>query len=286
MTAKSPRALVTLLVGEKYVQNHRRYFYPGWRKYADRHGLDLVIIDRPLDESARARSRSPAWQKCLVLEHPEVRKYEQVAWVDADVMIREDAPNIFESVSAGEFGATDATCTPTREDYTVLMERLYSRWTGMGLTFLRDDSPRQYYRHFGFEQNFEGVVQSGVMVLSPELHGSILRHTYDAYEDKGEAYWHYEMRPLGYELLSKAKVRWLSPKFNVCWDLHQALHYPFLQHYEGVKKGLFFRKEQKLSEQFIRDCLSCALRNSYFLHFSGGNPHYRHLDPQGTAASS
>ena len=76
-----PQALVTLVVGERYQSLWRRYARDTWLSYAQTHGLDVVVLDQPLDTSQRARDRSPAWQKLLILSQDFAKDYERIVWV-------------------------------------------------------------------------------------------------------------------------------------------------------------------------------------------------------------
>jgi hypothetical protein len=78
-------AVVTLVIGHTYLDRWKFQCEPGWRAYCQRHGYDLVVIDHALDTSARAQSRSPAWQKCLILDG--LTQYDRVVWIDADIVI-------------------------------------------------------------------------------------------------------------------------------------------------------------------------------------------------------
>ena len=93
---KNPRAIVTLALGEQFVGKFRRWFLPGWERYCQIHHLDLIVVEAPMDLSERAAQRSPSWQKCLIHRLPGIDEYEQIAWVDSDIRIRGDAPNISE----------------------------------------------------------------------------------------------------------------------------------------------------------------------------------------------
>lgn len=53
------KAIVTLAIGEEYRHQWRTVCRANWQAYADKHGYDLICIDRPLDDSKRARGRSP-----------------------------------------------------------------------------------------------------------------------------------------------------------------------------------------------------------------------------------
>src|SRR5207237_10182487 len=88
-------ALVTLIVGDAYRANWQRYCERNWRAYASRHGLDVIVLEQPLDTSPRAQSRSPAWQKCLMLSQSFSAQYDQLIWLDSDIVINTHrAPNI------------------------------------------------------------------------------------------------------------------------------------------------------------------------------------------------
>ena len=118
------KALITLAIGDRYLATFKKYCRESWHKYANQHNLDVVVIDSPIDDSPRAQSRSPAWQKCLVLSHPNVKSYDQVAWVDSDILINPTSPNVFKDVPLEMIGAVDLYATPNVEDYRFWLEQL------------------------------------------------------------------------------------------------------------------------------------------------------------------
>ena len=213
-------AIVTLTVGEEHSRRWRSLCEENWREYAERHGFDVIAIDRPLDESERAASRSPSWQKLLVLEQPFAADYERIVWVDADFVFGRDAPDVTEGVPAASVGAVDELATPTEA-----VRRLIHR-----------ESPQDYYRAAGLPGGCEEVVQGGLLVLSPEHHREVVRHVYDAYEDPGPGL-NYEMRPLSYELITGNQVHWLDPRFNTLWDVRIAHREPHLVEHPGHPGG-------------------------------------------------
>ena len=102
----APRtAIATLCVGSESAALWRKYCARSWKNYARRHGYALEVFGEPLDQSPRARSRSPAWQKCLILSNPKTSQYERVVWVDADIVIAPDAPPIIDAVPIEKVGA-------------------------------------------------------------------------------------------------------------------------------------------------------------------------------------
>jgi hypothetical protein len=139
------KALVTLAVWDRFIRDFERFCHKGWKAYADNHGLDLIVLDAALDDSPRARSRSEAWQKCLVMSHPKARIYDQIAWVDADILINPKSPDIFASVPVELVGAVDAYATPTAEDHRIGLERLYKHWTAHGIDFIDNLSATDFH---------------------------------------------------------------------------------------------------------------------------------------------
>ncbi len=263
------QAIVTLLVGNRYRADWHRFAKRYWVAYAERHGLDVLALERVLDASSRASRRSPAWQKLLILSQDFARRYDQIIWVDADVVINPSAPLITEGVSRERVGAVDEYAFPSPDDHAIVVRRV-----GDALHLPPGHvwpTPQSFYDSWGLPGSFPQVVQSGVLVLSPKHHKDVLEHTYHTYEDRGGATWG-EMHPLSFELLSNDLVHWLDQRFNTIWTFVKALHYPWLleENYEVLRKIRGLRRLAfRLDEARLRKPLTTTFRNSYFLHFAG-----------------
>ena len=269
-------AIVTLVAGEKFQSEFHASFYSRWRRYADRHGLGFVVISQLLDVSPRGVARSPAWQKLLVHTAPETAGYQRLAWIDADVVIRPDSPNIFEFVPNDKVGAVDDFATPTKAGHSLVMDELYRRWDREGIRYASNRTPREYYANYGIDCDFASVVQTGVMVYEPARHGALFEDVYRRYEEGAESSLNHEMRPLSYELLKAGVVHWLDPKFNMQWSYYRELHYPFLDDKASFSfSGLF---EQRTRRRLLARCVNTAYRNNYFLHFAGRSRDYRLIE--------
>src|SRR6266545_710151 len=118
------QAIVTLLVGNRYRADWHRFAKRHWLAYAERHGIDVLPLERVLDASSRAFSRSPAWQKLLILSQDFADRYEQIIWVDSDVMINPAAPLITEGVPLEKVGAVDEYAFPSPEDHSNIVRRV------------------------------------------------------------------------------------------------------------------------------------------------------------------
>ncbi|HUJ10301.1 MAG TPA: hypothetical protein VL171_09760 [Verrucomicrobiae bacterium] len=272
----SSKAIVTLAMGEPYQQHWKRRCESNWRAYASRHGFDLICIEQPLDNSERARKRSPAWQKCLILSQDFAQRYERIVWIDSDILINNHAaPAIDSGVPLEKVGAVEEY--PYSREWhhyrEAIHDRIYEFFEGKAI---RNYTAPEYYTTYGFSAGVDEVVNTGVLVLSPRHHRSLLERTYSNYEEKGGREWQMEMRPLSYELVKSDSVQWIDPRFNVMWPAVLFLHYPFLI---KPRANHSFRARLKRKLATVLDlpsfttmkqtCLTATYLNSFFLHFGG-----------------
>lgn len=260
------RALVTLVVGDRYRKLFADHAAPTFQAYARAHGLTLVVLDRLLDDSPLGRGRSPAWQKCLIARHPRVRACGQVLWCDADAVINPAAPSAFDGVPAEAFGAVEHFSSPTPEAFAAAAAATRRYRERHGITAPGDATPAEFYRHYGFSDGPDAVVQTGVLVLSPEAHGPILETAYRETRRPDSRDMLFEMRPLSYHLLRQSPARWLDARFNTLWATALVSHYPFLMD-QGFATA--FRERPDLFARLKAQCVAACLDAAYFLHFAG-----------------
>lgn len=271
----SRKAIVTLAVGDRYLQQWKSTCEANWRAYGAQYGFDIICFDKPLDDSARAHKRSPAWQKCLILSQDIIQKYDRVVWLDSDILINHRvAPMIDAGVPVEKVGAAEEFTFADNVGHQPrqLLDRLYAHWSKSVINY----SGQKYYTNYGLPSEFTKVVQTGVLVLSPPHHRSLLEKVYCNYEEKGGTEWNYEMRPLSYELLKDDAVHWIDPRFNLVWTYLLFLHYPFLVDHKAdnslggrVKHKLAAVMDAPSFATVQRACMTTAFLNSFFFHASG-----------------
>jgi len=276
-------AIVTLVIGERYLQPWKRDCEANWTEYADKHGYDLICLEKPLDDSDRARKRSASWQKCLILGQDFSSQYEQIVWIDSDILINtHNAPSIVDGVPTDKFGAVELFSYSQEAGSfgPEALRRMFEFWK----VAVVNPGAHDYYTVYGLPHGFDTVVQAGMFVASPKYHRQILEKIYYEYEEKGGPEWHYEMQPLSYEVLKADLVHWLDPRFNLLWLDLIFLHYPFLLNpprpRSFLQRGL--HKLEKMSDPAVatevrKACLTAAFLNSYFLHFGGSELSDMHL---------
>jgi hypothetical protein len=160
------KAIVTIAIGERYSQMFHLVCQNNWMEYCDRFSYDLILISDSLDKSERAKLRSVAWQKLLILSQEWASEYDRIVWVDVDVIMNSNyAYDICDEVPVEKIGAVDSYSIPTREIHRIALSRLYDGWKNSYMPFIENLSPSQYYTNRGINGgHLDNVVQTGVMV--------------------------------------------------------------------------------------------------------------------------
>jgi hypothetical protein len=260
------KAIVTLTIGDHYRCQWEELCRSNWTQYADKHGYDLHCFKEPLDPSARAAARSPSWQKCLILSTDLAKRYEQIVWLDSDILINSScAPCIASSVPVENVGGVNLWTAPGTAEFQRALFRLNEFWRSQKAVSLIPPCAVDYYISWGLPRGFNEVITASVLVLSPRHHKELLERVYYAYEDRGDSSWNYEMRPLSYEILRSSAVTMLDCRFSTSWSVQMALHYPFLLNSANSAPLQTDYNEKRKS--LLRHCVNIAFDNSYFLHF-------------------
>jgi hypothetical protein len=271
---KNKYALITIVIGKKYYDFWKTFAEPSWRKYADKFGYDIICFTQPLDDSERAKSRSAAWQKCLILKNEEVQKYERVVWLDSDIIINYYYSScICSCVDEQYIGACNAW-EFLDYDYDLIQDRMIKYCTNLKIPYY--NIRKKYFEDYGLPAVSEKTIQSGVLVLNPKLHNEILLYIYYNYEDSLPAYWHYEMRPLSYEIIKHNLVQWIDNRFNYVVENHKLYFY-----YHKMPKNYFQRVLRIIKIKFFaylkifgfsfweEELCNQAYLNGFFIHFAG-----------------
>jgi hypothetical protein len=244
----APSAIVTVVLGDEYQAVWQRAARRSWEAYGRIHGLDVIVVTAPLDDAAGGRS--PAWQKCLVLSQPWSSQYRRIVWLDADIVINEAAPSILDHCGAPDrVSATLVNDQLSSAQKQILLERIQGIVIPPGQADSRwGETQNLVYTSHGIATDRTDMVATGVMVLSPEHHRSLLEGVY-AKPESGRAY---EQAWLSHAILSQGLLHRLSARFN--WGLWDAI---WLE-----RKGQWGEmNEDRLA--FVMN----ELDKAYFLHF-------------------
>jgi hypothetical protein len=235
-----------MVAGARYQHFWQTFARQSWERYAQRHGYTLLVLDQPIDRSPLASQRSLAWQKLLVLTLPDVQRFDQVVWIDADVIINDAlAPCIVRDVPVERIGAV-------RDQFLLSHPSLASsfssnnKWAGTPTELFR-----LFYRLNNLTPEFDCWLQTGVLVLSPRHHRQVLEYVYYNHRETPQSY--YEEIGLSHEVLRRDLFHPIDSRFNSLWLEYKVGFYPFTFNLRSL----------------LPLCLTAAMNNSFFLHFAG-----------------
>jgi len=261
-------AIVTLAVGEPHLAYWRKYCERSWNEYAQKCGYDLIVVTEPLDRSARAAGRSPAWQKCLVLSQEFSAKYRQVISLDCDVAINaQAAPPITDRLPLERVSGVISGSHIHEDLLPVLVQRMF----GQGDPHERgagrwQEMQRVPYARYGLN-SLDRVVQTGVLVASPTHHRAVFESVYLA--DYSYTSRCYEQIPLSHTLLTKGLIEPIDTRFNSVFHESMRVHYPYL-----------LNKQLPAYDLLASCAVQTQFANNFFLHFAYDRDFARYLPPQ------
>jgi len=253
------KAIVTILMGDDYIDVWETLSRRSWEDYAERHGYDLIVITTHLDDSEFGRARPIPWQKLLILDQPWSAAYERIVWLDADIVISRTAPDVISTVRQPEcVGAVNGGDQFSPAEKHVLFELQHNMQVDPSkvATALNYDLENGYAID-GLEVRGRPMLNTGVLVLSPRHHNELLLRVYPN-ENRSRLY---EQSYLSLAILESRKVELLSARFN--WTVHHRL---VLDFYGDGRTG----PEQK--RRILLHLQTELRRKAYFLHFAGAFP--------------
>lgn len=267
------KALVTLIIGEPYTADFMTHALPGWRRYADRHGYDIVALTELIDKDCDFSRKSINWQALLICTIPQLRDYDRLVWVDSDILINADlAPCIVSTMRTDRMGVVDFGAgfpdeaaflgVKARSEMLRALARLALK--GEHETWLTlNGTAEGYYAKLPPDPKVTRFLNLGVFVIDPNRHGDFLAEFYHRYtEDFEDAY----QLPLAYDLQAADMAEFLDPRFNTIWTLEMARHYPFLFEMYLERDGRYVNRR---ASELFKACVTTAFRNTFFLHFAG-----------------
>lgn len=262
-------AIVTLVVGDKYKKNFNKYSRKSFAEYAEKINADLIIIEEKLDTSNKSTQRSIAWQKLLILDQTWSEGYEQILWIDSDVVINtKNADDIFSVSPIDKVSGVDAYKIPNEHDYILGLKRLYKYWKSKDITYLENYTAHDYYLNRGIttKNMLSSVLHTGVFVCSPKFHNDIFLEIYLHENPINNSSGNYEMPIMSARLLEEGFVTWIDHKYNYCVNEIIASDYP-----ELIQNNKFF--QNALTKRVIRDIFS----HGKFIHFAGCTDKMKYL---------
>jgi lipopolysaccharide biosynthesis glycosyltransferase len=137
-------AVVTVCIGKEF-EAIAKLTHPTIKAYADKIKADFIVID--------SCKTTPHWEKFSIYDL--LNKYDRIIYLDTDLIVREDCPNLFDEVPYNQLGAFNEARFVPREYVFLDTAKAY------GIDPSRINWNNKYYN-------------SGVMVIS-KCHKSIFK---------------------------------------------------------------------------------------------------------------
>ena len=252
------------------MQAWRQSCEPSWRAYASKHNYDIIVITQPIRLLHDLAIRPIHWQKLFIPRHPDAAKYEDIVFLDADIIINyHHAPCIVAAHASDKFGvvAFDRYFDDDHHYHNVFIrkamfthigERARALNAGIAPGRYTLSGPDCYHTYSELTDRLDVPrINTGVLVMKPALHADFLESVYhDSFRElkNGAMPGHYEQTYLAWKLFQAAQYNLLDERFNRIAFIEWALHYPFTLIADNPS--------------LLRACFTTMLSNAFFLHFA------------------
>jgi lipopolysaccharide biosynthesis glycosyltransferase len=215
-----------LSIGKTYLAEFERLFKPSISAYCTRHGYDLKIMTDFLDP-IRKHPNTISFQKCLVPD--QLREYDLVIVLDADIYIKPDAPPVDTLELNGRIGIVNELAQSSPQAYEHMIN--------IGFASRATD----YYKLVGFNFETDKILNTGLMVCNPAKHADYLKVIYEKYVDQSVGHprgFHYEQACIGYELQADKMFELMPNAWNFLYIHSQISREPmkyYFLHFAGMR---------------------------------------------------
>lgn len=201
--------LVTICIGEKYLQQYNTLFRPSQEKYAKKCGYDFLVITDYIDKKF-THPDTICMQKQLICSLKWAQSYDFIICVDSDIIINENTPTIHNEYNFGDKIGVVNQSQPT------LQARIEGQiHKGYEVT------AKDYYKlKSNHSIETDHIINGGLMVWQPKIHKNFLKNIYEKYignQINHPAGYHYEQSVIGYEIQKNNMHYFMDMKWNALW---------------------------------------------------------------------
>jgi hypothetical protein len=208
--------LVTIAIGEKYLETYNKYYRISQENYAKKCGYDFKVCTEYL-YSHLQHSGTIYFNKFLVCNQDWSKNYDFIIFIDSDIYININSPPIHSIMDYGtKIGIADEFSQPTPNLRIEIQKALRF-----------ETSATDFYKLAGYDLNTTKVFNSGVLVLQPKYHADYLDNLFKGNVLKAIAHPRgplFEQSTLGYHLQKDDMYICLPNEFNTLWFYYKILN--------------------------------------------------------------
>jgi hypothetical protein len=258
--------LVSIAIGDKYLERFKSNVLETWKLYADKNNLGIIVfIDHLIDESDQ-KWKKPNWQKLLISSVLIKAKIEinLICYLDTDIVVNPFAPNIFSKHVPRKISVVSL-----RNNLPFNYSETLKRLVLLRKKFIDSNYPLDSGIFASLETlyNYQNLPTqkdefcAGLLMFKPSEFATLLEKWFYMYDQNVKSITNGgEQTHLNYHILSEGLENFLDYKFQAIWSYEIANYYPFL----------FFHK---FSDRLLLEyCVQATLMRVHFLHFAGSWP--------------
>ncbi len=259
---KSNNFIATIAIGKDYFDLWHKNAYSGWKKYCEKHDLGLVIFDENLISTQDPVWKKATWQKLLIAEKLKDSSLlvESVCYIDTDILINEQAPNIFDKYDPVTIGLVSMvknipfSMDEARRIVSFMRHKYYDKKYPLDSAIFMTVEQIFSYHNLPAQNDFACM---GLIVFNVDYHADLMRKWFNKYDKNVDSLTGGgDQSHINFEIQNWGNITWLDYKYQALWTYEMAIKYPFLYNYGRYDKGL------------IRECIEATLTTNYFLHFA------------------
>lgn len=200
--------LVTICIGKTYLQQYNKLFKKSQKKYARKCSYDFKVITNYIKEPKHPDLIS--LNKILVCDYPWEKEYDFIIFIDADIIINENAPEIHKAYNFGDkIGVVNQSQPTLKAKIEIQIKRGY------------EITAKDYYKSkSNHDIETDHVINTGVLIIQPKKHKLFLRNIFDTYfknQIGNKERFHYEQSVIGYEIQKNNMHYFIDMKWNALW---------------------------------------------------------------------
>ncbi len=261
----SGKAIVTIAIGEKTLQDWEENALETWLPYCDKWDLGLICITSSLIHEKSELWKKATWQKLLIPTHldavyPEVTR---VCYLDSDILISPIAQDIFLAVPTGTIGLVSMYESLPYDRKDTLDRISYFRNITSGGKYPLDSSlyisleDLYAFHDLGVQEDYACM---GLIVFDTDnskIH--LFREYFETYTRNIVSITNGgDQTHLNFHIQSDFRVCWLEYKWQALWVYEAANKYP----------SAFWAEDYSSALEDIAGSLSV----NFILHFPGSWP--------------
>jgi len=222
-------AIMTFVVGEQYQKMYDAVFRHSAEVYCKKYNIDLKLITEPIEPSSEKQNL--CCQKLIAIAQDWAKEYDAIAWVESDILISPNAPNIFDEVTDDK--------VLFAHDMAYNDPRYISQWqSDLNInTGIPPETYTDFLKRIGVYidggDNINECVNEGVTIFQPKYHAEYYEKMYREHNFKDnqptqlgrdgtflatrEIWW-------WYKTIIDGRARFIDSRWNMPWCYYRRIH--------------------------------------------------------------